>query len=48
MQWLVANWVQVLAALWALDQVLVSLLGKSTVLDSVTSVLKSLGAGPKE
>jgi hypothetical protein len=45
MAWITANWVSVLAALWAIDQLLVSLLGKSTVLDTVTSILKGLGAG---
>lgn len=44
--WLQANWPVVLSALWGLDQVLVSIIGKSTLLDSITSILKSLGAGP--
>ena len=45
MAWLTANWQLVLAALWAIDQVLVSILGKSTLLDGITNILKSLGAG---
>lgn len=45
--WFTANWAVVLAALWTIDQLLVSLLGKSTLLDSITSILKGLGAGPK-
>lgn len=48
MAWLQANWPLILSALWVLDQVLVSVFGKSTILDSVTSVLKALGAGTKE
>lgn len=42
---LMANWPLILSALWAIDQLLVSILGKSTLLDSITSVLKSLGGG---
>lgn len=45
MTWITTNWPLILSALWALDQILVSLLGKSTVLDGITTVLKSLGAG---
>lgn len=48
MQWVIDHWKEVLAGLWALDQLLVSLLGKSTLLDQVTALLKSLGAGPKD
>lgn len=47
MAWITQHWPEVLAALWAVDQVLVSILGHSTVIDMVTNVLKSLGAGPK-
>ena len=47
MAWLTQNWMLILSALWALDQVLVTIFGQSTVLDTVTSILKSLGAGPK-
>ncbi len=47
MAWLTQNWAMVLAALWTVDQLLVSLLGKSTLLDSITNILKGLGAGPK-
>lgn len=44
MSTLVEKWPMILAFLWALDQILVSFLGKSTVLDTLTSILKSLGA----
>lgn len=43
--WMQANWQMVIAALWALDQLLVSILGQSTLLDTITSVLKGLGGG---
>lgn len=42
---LLQYWPQILAALWAIDQLLVSILGKSTLLDSITDILKSLGGG---
>lgn len=47
MAWLTANWAVVLAALWSIDQILVSIFGASTLLDTIGNVLKSLGAGPK-
>ncbi len=47
MAWLIANWASVLAGLWAFDQLLVSILGQSTLLDTLTNLLKGLGAGPK-
>lgn len=43
--WITSNWPALLAGLWALDQVLVSFLGHSTLLDEITSVLKGLGGG---
>lgn len=47
MVWLQANWSTLLAALWGIDQILVSVFGASTVLDTIGNILKSLGAGPK-
>lgn len=47
MTWLQTNWPVVLSALWAIDQVLVSVFGASTVLDTIGTLLKDLGAGPK-
>lgn len=45
MTWITDNWALILGALWALDQILVSIFGATTLLNGVTNVLKSLGAG---
>lgn len=45
MAWIFQNWPMILSVLWGVDQIMVSIFGKTTVLDGITSFLQSLGAG---